>query len=230
MKKESKKLFPILRRALDYFIADLSVRSEVTRVADEIKAKWSIIDGLFNNAGVLTSVEKKSAQGVELQFEVNTIAPYSLSLNLIDALRRAKNPFIVNTVTRKLNAESDLNIEELKRPTKFIKLTGSYFYSKLALALIMKYLSSVHPNIRILNVDPGGNRTNMAKSDAVPLLIKPLASLFFSHPRKGAEKLFDAAFSDKNIKSGAYITEGKIKEINFSISDEEVEEMLRTEE
>lgn len=213
---------------IDFFIADLSKRAEVARVAKEIEGKWEVVDGLFNNAGVLTATEKQSPQGVELQFEVNAVAPYNLSKELIPALAKAKNPFIINTATRSLHKQKSLDIEDLKHPKKFVKLTGSYLDSKFALVLMMNHLSQEYPEVRIISVDPGGNKTNMTSSEAVPFFIKPMVSLLFSHPSKGAKKLFDAAFSGDFSKSGSYIANGKEKGIKISLSDTEMKELLST--
>lgn len=227
-KKEAKASFG-QESEIDFFIADLSNRKEVARVAKEIEERWQVVDGLFNNAGVLTVEEKHSPQGVELQFEVNAVAPYILSTELMGALKNASNPFIINTATRSLHKQKSLDINDLKHPKKFVKLTGSYLNSKLALVLMMSHLAKDCPEVRILSIDPGGNKTNMSKSDAVPFFIKPLATLMFSHPSKGAQKLFDAGFSGNSQLSGSYISNGKMRVMKFSISDNEIKELLSPE-
>ena len=65
---------------LDFFFADLSKQEEITQVARSIHEKWDKIDGLFNNAGLLTDKAYYSDRGYEMQFEVNAVAPYFLTL------------------------------------------------------------------------------------------------------------------------------------------------------
>lgn len=212
---------------IEFFTADLSRREQVNKLARDIKSSWGELDGLFNNAGVLTAEEQTSPQGVELQFEVNSIAPYTLATQLAELLSQAKKPFIVSTVTERLHKEKALDIEDLKRPKKFVKLMGSYLKSKLALALLMKNFAKKHPKINVLSVNPGGNKTKMTSSNAVPLLFRPLVKLMFSHPSKGAQRLFDAAFSKPRFESGAFVTKGSQKELKITLSEGEVAEILR---
>lgn len=72
---------------------------------------------------------------------------------------------------RSLHKQKSLDIPDLKHPKKFVKLTGSYLYSKLALVLMMNHLSAENPEVRIISADPGGNKTNMTSSEAVPFFM-----------------------------------------------------------
>ncbi|MDB2317891.1 SDR family NAD(P)-dependent oxidoreductase [Flavobacteriales bacterium] len=225
-KKEAMHLFG-QDSQIDFFTADLSRREEVKQLARDIKSSWGVLDGLFNNAGALTAEEQTSPQGVELQFEVNSIAPYTLATQLAELLSLAEKPFIISTVTERLHKEKVLDIEDLKRPKKFVKLMGSYLRSKLALALLMKNFAKEQPKIKVLSVNPGGNKTKMTSSNAVPLLFRPLVKLLFSHPSKGAQRLFDAAFSKPHFESGAFVTNGSQKELKITLSEGEVVELLR---
>lgn len=212
---------------IDFFYADLSKSEEVTKVTLEVSEKWTRIDGIFNNAGVLLDQAYYSDRGNEMHLEVNTLAPYALTLGLKGLLDKSDNPFVVNTVTGGMANKKSIDIPDLKKPKKFVKLFGSYMNSKMALTLLMNDLAAKWPQVRILNVDPGPNKTNMTGGSGVPVLVKIFGGLVFTSPTKGGKKLYDAAFDDKFAgKSGVYISGNSMKEVRFSLTETEIQEMV----
>nr|MBX2876012.1 SDR family oxidoreductase [Saprospiraceae bacterium] len=144
---------------LDFFIADLSQRPALLAAAAEVKAKWPFIDGIFHNAGVLLDKDYYSDQGNELHFEINSLAPYFLSKELKPWLDKSEAPFIVNTATDNMHRQKPLDIANLKKPKKFVKLIGSYMHSKYAMVLLMNHLAKEWPKVRIASVAPGALKT-----------------------------------------------------------------------
>lgn len=210
---------------VDFFYADLSKSEEVKKVAQDISNSWDQVDGLFNNAGVLLDKAYYSDRGNEMHFEVNTLAPYELTLGLKDKL--TPGGVVVNTVTGGLHRQKSLNIDEPRKPTKFVKLLGSYMHSKLALALMMKDLAGKWPEVRIVNADPGPNKTKMTADTGMPGWLKPIRNLLFPGPEKGGAKLYDAAF-DSSIAglSGIYYTGGSVKPMKFQLTESEIESII----
>lgn len=223
-----KDTYKILNNTQDvqFFIADLSKRDDIQKVVQKIVSKWTKIDGVFNNAGVLLDKAYYSEQGNEMHFEVNTLTPYFLVEALKPLLDNSKNPFVVNTATSGLHTKKALNIKELKQPSKFVKLVGSYMESKFALVLIMNYIARKWSNIRIVSVAPGAVKTKMTSGKGMPFWLKPIRNLFFSSPEKGAEKIYKAAFNQKFVgKSGIYIN-GNILPIQYKLTDAEFNEII----
>lgn len=213
------------RENVDFFYADLSKRKEIIRVAEDIKSKWDKMDGLFNNAGVLMDKAVYSENGNELQFEVNALSPYFLTSALKPLLDKSEKPFVVNTATGGMHKQKVLDLEELKRPKKFVKLLGSYMNSKFALVQLMNHLAKDWSNIRIISVDPGPNKTKMTGGSGMPAWLKPIRNVFFPKPTKGANKIYSAAFNEEfQDKSGIYIS-GKIQAIKYELTDSAVEQM-----
>jgi retinol dehydrogenase 14 len=68
-------------RKVDLLLADLSIQAEVCRLANDVKARYSKLDVLINNAGLLESKCRKTSEGVEANFAVNVIAPYLLIMS-----------------------------------------------------------------------------------------------------------------------------------------------------
>lgn len=77
----------------EVFQADLSNLAEVSALADSVCAKHAKLDILINNAGV-HGPGLVTADGVDIRFAVNTVAPYLLTkrlLQLFDASGRIVN-------------------------------------------------------------------------------------------------------------------------------------------
>lgn len=212
---------------LNFFYADLSNQQEILQVATEIRSKLDHLNGIFNNAGVLSDQAYYSPQGNELQFEVNTLAVYLLSKQLTDLLDKSEAPFIVNTATGGMHSMNKLDLGDLKRPKKFIKLLGSYRNSKFAMIQLMNHLAKEWPKVRVLNVDPGPNKTNMTSGSGMPKWLLPFRNFIFSPPTKGAKLLHDGAFLEKFAgKSGIYITGGKVRPLKMDLDRVAVEQLL----
>lgn len=226
-KRQAETIEAVGTDKLDFFFADLSDQSAIRQVAADIKGKWSHVDGLFNNAGVLLDKEYSSKQDNEMHFEVNTLAPYLLATELKPLLEAAEKPFVVTTVTGGLHKRKQPDIAALKKPKKFVKLLGSYVQSKTAILLLMNDLAEKWPGIRIANVDPGPNKTKMTGGEGMPVWLLPLRNLFFPKATKGAGFLYKAAFDEKfKDQTGIYISGGKRVPVALKFSADAVAQVL----
>ncbi|MEM7658447.1 MAG: SDR family NAD(P)-dependent oxidoreductase [Bacteroidota bacterium] len=209
------------------FIADLSIQAQVHRVADEILGHWKRIDGIFNNAGLLADQAYVSEQGNEMQLEINALAPYLLTRALKPALDKAESPFVINTGTGGLHNQKELDIPELVKPTKFVKLMGSYLKSKMAMTLLLNTLAEEWKGVRIATVDPGPNKTGMTSGSGMPAWLVPIRNIFFAKPIVGAKKLYKGAFDPVfQDQSGVYISGNKVKALNLKWGQVEIQELF----
>jgi len=109
-------------RALD--LADLdSVRTFATSVDEPI-------DVLINNAGVMATPYKKTAQGFELQFGTNHLGHFALAGQLLDRLREAPSPRVTVLASMAHNWGS-INFDDLQSEQKYERWRA-YGQSKLA--------------------------------------------------------------------------------------------------
>ncbi|MEM9069537.1 MAG: SDR family NAD(P)-dependent oxidoreductase [Myxococcota bacterium] len=67
------------------FRADLSKLADVQSLAEEVRAAHSKLDVLINNAGVFHT-SNTVAQGIDVRFVVNAVAPYLLTRELLPVL------------------------------------------------------------------------------------------------------------------------------------------------
>jgi len=76
---------------------DLSAMGEVEGLAAQVRALAPDLDGLWSNAGLMTPAPVTTADGFELQWAVNHLAPFALVQALLPLLRRAPQGRIVQT-------------------------------------------------------------------------------------------------------------------------------------
>ncbi|WP_244976157.1 SDR family NAD(P)-dependent oxidoreductase [Nocardia huaxiensis] len=89
--------------ASDIVLADLSELAEVDRLATEIGSRTTRLDVLVNNAGIgfgrPGSGRELSADGIELRWAVNHLAPYRLTRRLLPLLTAAAPARVVNVAS-----------------------------------------------------------------------------------------------------------------------------------
>lgn len=86
-----------------FYAADFASFDAVRRLADDIRRDYRRLDVLVNNAGVWVQKERgrlTSADGHEMHFAVNYLAPYLLTHRLLPLLEQGRAPRIVNVSSR----------------------------------------------------------------------------------------------------------------------------------
>ena len=118
-----------------FYRADLGSLAEVRALARRVAAEHASLNLLVNNAGIWmeqgNNERRTSADGHELVFAVNYLAPYLLTRSLLPLLEKGAPARIVNVSSV---AQSAVNFDD-------IMLTGNYnpntAYSQSKLALLM---------------------------------------------------------------------------------------------
>ncbi|MEO1482203.1 MAG: SDR family oxidoreductase [Myxococcota bacterium] len=214
---------------VDFFETDLASQDAIRSTANAVNTDWGSVDVLFNNAGVLLGDLRKSPQGNEMHYEVNTLAPMLLTHLLKPSLDAAGAPVVVNTSTDPVGGARSIDFETLHRPKKIVKLFGSYVVSKVAVGAAMESLarSSAWSRARVFNVAPGAIKTDMTAGGGMPFWLKPIRNLIFSSPDKGAEKLYECAFSQRDrFPSPAFVVKGKPRPMKLQLDREGFSQVL----
>jgi NAD(P)-dependent dehydrogenase (short-subunit alcohol dehydrogenase family) len=110
-------------------VADLSSLAAVTRLAQEVIAGRSRLDALVNNAGVGLTQRSESADGHELTFAVNYLAPFLLTTRLLGLLRESAPARVVNVASI---GQAPVNFNDVMLEHGY-DMYGAYSQSKLAL-------------------------------------------------------------------------------------------------
>lgn len=140
-------------------VADLSVQAEVRRAAAEVRERYDAIDILINNAGSAFSRRVQSADGLELTWATNHLAPFLLTELLLTQLIAASAGRIVNVTSEIYSRKLDL--ENLQGERKY-GYFGAYRASKLGNVLFTTELARriSGSGVTVVSVSPGPARTN----------------------------------------------------------------------
>lgn len=115
--------------ATESYVADLSRMDEVDAMAVEILQRHEKLDVLINNAGVLKAPETQTAEGLDIRFVVNTLAPYHLTRRLLSII--PKDGRIVN-----LSSAAQARVDgEALAGQMILDDMAAYAQSKLAITI-----------------------------------------------------------------------------------------------
>ncbi len=196
-------------RVPDVMLAELASQSSIRQLARELLARYPRIQVLVNNAGAIYARRQMSADGIELTWAVNHLAPFLLTTLLLDRLTASRPARIVTTSSGAHEGAripfDDLNAERAWGGAGFTrygetKLANILFTVELARRLegtgVTAY--AFHPGF----VATGFNRNNGVLMRLGMAITRPFAR----SPQKGAESLVwlvDA--EDASQLNGAYI-------------------------
>ena len=140
-------------------IADLSVQADIRRLAHEIRCRYDRVDILINNAGNAFDHREQSADGFELTWATNHLAPFLLTELLLPLIVRAPAGRIVNVTTEVYSRKLDLDNLEGERKYTWM---GAYRISKLGVVLFTTELARriKGSGVSVVLVSPGPTKTN----------------------------------------------------------------------
>lgn len=139
-----------------------------------------------------------SSQGRELHYEVQTVVPYIITMELLPVLKKGSQGMVIQTSSDAFRFRKTFVPEELEKP-------------KLALTLWTHALAPElkKEGITLISVDPGNNNTmRKGRNGGLPLFIQPFIRLFGPHSSVGASRLF-AGLERSTEDAGLYISKGK---------------------
>jgi NAD(P)-dependent dehydrogenase (short-subunit alcohol dehydrogenase family) len=119
-------------------ICDLASLTSIRGFLDEFTQSHSKLDILYNNAAVMRPNRTITEDGFEMMFQVNYLAPFVLMTSLLDSLKQAASPFIINAASPSYKLRIDL--EDLQF-TKDYRMYRCFFQTKLYLLVAALELS-----------------------------------------------------------------------------------------
>jgi len=176
---------------------DLSSLSKVRRAAKEFQTRWSKLDLLIDNAGIMGIPLTYSSDGFEQQFATNHLGHHLLTVMLLPALKSAA-PSRVIVLSSSAHRRSDVHFEDLHYHRRPYDKWEAYGQSKTANALFAVGLTRQFRNegITANAVNPGGTRTGLQQH----LSPQDLLDIGWSDPKGKDARNF------KNIEQGAATT------------------------
>jgi len=175
----------------DHFVADFAELAQVRRLAAELKEKYPRIDVLANNAGGIMGDRQLTVDGHEKTFQVNHLAPFLLTTELLDVLT-ASHTKVINTSSVANSIFARFDIDDLDAERKY-STNRAYGNAKLANILFTSELHRRYHDAGISTAafHPGGVATNFAAESTSPMRVAYTSFLkrFMLTPEQGADTL-----------------------------------------
>lgn len=194
--------------------ADLSSLGDVRDLALRIRDRCARVDILINNAGTRNRTFRPSPDGIESTFATNHLGHFLLTLLLLERLRAAKAPRIIN-VSSGAHGSGNGDFEGMLRAGNYDRKLA-YANSKLANVLFTYELARRLRGSGITSnaLDPGGVATRLGRNDGLHSWIRHIAYHALKgdlvSPRKGADAVvYLAASPAVEGISGKYFCRGR---------------------
>ncbi len=151
---------------IDIVTADFAKLDDVRQAAQSIKSRYPVIDVLLNSAGLHSTKRRLTEDGNELVFQVNHIAPFLLTVMLLEPLKASKQGRIIQ-VNSEGHRFGGLNIKDLnwrKRPYIGLRAYGA---SKTAQIMTVRTLADKlkDTGVTVNAMHPGDVRTNIGNNN-----------------------------------------------------------------
>jgi len=122
------------------YLADFSSMADVKRMAEDIKRECTELNVLVNNAGNFYRDRLLSSDGVEMTMAVNHLAPFLLTMLLLDLLKTSAPARIVNVASSSHKLIKSVDLEDLQSKSNYDGFTA-YSLSKLGNILFTQSLA-----------------------------------------------------------------------------------------
>lgn len=184
-------------------LIDLADLKSVELFAKSFKEKFTQLDMLINNAGVMMPPYGKTTDGFELQFGTNHLGHFALTGHLMELIQNTPNSRIVN-VSSGAHNYGKINFDDLTWDKRRYKAMRAYGDSKIA-NLYFTYelhnrLGDENPNPVATAAHPGWTATELQRHSG---LFNFLNSFFAMPIEQGALPTLRAA-TDNNVQTGDY--------------------------
>lgn len=185
--------------------ADVATATGAAQAAGQVADAVDRIDTLVNNAGVMTPERRETAEGMELNFAVHHLAPYSMTSHLLPLLLAGDGRVVnVNSEGHRAPLRGSgpvtLDFDDLQSRRAYDPFLV-YSRTKLANLLFTYELLRRHPSLTVAAVHPGMVRTDLGRD--FPLAIRILGNAMAGSAASGAEPVARLA-SDASVTAGAY--------------------------
>lgn len=186
---------------VEVMILDLSDLDSIKIFVKEYKTKFDKLDILINNAGVMIPPYSKTKNGFELQMGTNHFGHFSLTLQLLDLIKKTPYSRIVN-VSSGAHRYGNINFDDLNWEKRKYKAWRAYGDSKIANLYFTFELQKKLGNsdVKVTAAHPGWTATELQRHSG---LIDYLNRFVAMSIEQGALPTLRAA-TDKDVNKGDY--------------------------
>ncbi|MFX1589722.1 MAG: SDR family oxidoreductase [Promethearchaeota archaeon] len=170
---------------IDIIICDLSSQQQIHNLVKDFNQKYQNLHVLINNAGIVLKNRSVNADGLEMNFAVNYLAPFLLTNLLLETLKKSAPSRVIN-VSSGVHKRVSLDFGDLQSEKKYSSF-GTYGKSKLALLLFTYELSRKLKDfdVTVNALHPGVVKSNLGRDQ--PAFSRWFQNVFFKSPERGAE-------------------------------------------
>ena len=200
---------------IDFFQADLSLVTEVGKLSNQIKQKYSHLNVLLNNAGGANRYKTITDEGLEKTFATNQMNYFVLTTNLMDMLSESDGSRVVNVASNAhIGASIDFDNINSEKGHSWWK---SYCISNLMNIMFTYRLAEMKDKVTANCLHPGFVDTNIGGNEGniIKKIVKFGSKIFARTVQDGADSSIYLSTSDEveNV-TGKYFF--KCKEIKSS--------------
>ena len=206
----------------DHFVSDFADLSQVRALAAQLQETYARIDVLANNAGGIMGKRELTVDGHEKTFQVNHLAPFLLTTELMDVLTTS-NATVINTSSA-ANGFGRLDLDDPDSARNY-STNRAYGTGKLANILFTAELHRRYgaEGITTAAFHPGVVATNFAAESTSPMrhAYKTFLNRFLLSPEQGADTLvwLATARPGQDWVSGAYYARRALAKANKQAYD-----------
>ncbi len=191
--------------SFDILVLDLSDLTSVRAFAEAFRGKYSRLDVLINNAGILLYSAQTNADGVELQFATNHLGHFLLTALLIDMFPDDPASRIVS-LSSIAHKNANIHFDDLT-----CDRDGGVAYGQSKLACLLfgdeldRQLKASGKLLKSLTVHPGGSDSGLFNDldEATRANMKAQVEQLLHSNEDAAKPSLFAALSDQ-VKGGEY--------------------------
>ena len=190
---------------LDFFQADLSLVSEIHKLSQEIKNKYSKLNVLLNNAGGASKNKVITSEGLEKTFATNQMNYFTLTTNLMDMLSASEGSRVVN-VASNAHIGTTIDFDNINAEKRY-SAWKAYCVSKLMNIMFTYRLAEMQDKVTVNTLHPGFVDTNIGGNEGsvIKSIVKFGSKLFARTVENGADSSIYLSTSDEvNNVSGKY--------------------------
>lgn len=179
---------------------DLASLESVRSFADKILNSEPRLDILINNAGVMACPYQKTEDGFEMQFGVNHLGHFLLTMLLLDRLKSSQPSRIINVSSSAHRmGTGKIKFDDIHHQKSYSSW-GAYFDSKLANVLftreLSKHLEGTHVTANSLH--PGAVTTELQRHSILSSpIMYPLRWYMFKTAEQGAQTTIHCAVAEE---------------------------------
>ena len=195
---------------------DLASLASVRGFADRFKATHDSLELLINNAGVMGTPRRRTADGFELQFGTNHLGHFALTTALLEAMEGREDARVV-TLSSSAHRMGRINFDNLGGDRHYFRW-NAYGQSKLANLLFAleldRRLRAAGSTVKSLAAHPGYAATNLQSAGPPPfdrLVMVASNALIAQSDEMGALPSLYAA-TQPGLEGGTYVGPDSFRE------------------